>query len=178
MTDHPATSACAGGSLRFRTIGRIAAAALILLLLPAAGAWAGGSSPVLLLVTSDGFTAANGTRVVSLTGTFNFDDLLQFSFPAGVIVSQGSRFVRYDVGGAVAGGTSALVSDGVDGSEVPALVAVDTPASAPAALIRLEVARMDVVLPADFGPGPTRVALYAMLDGEALASNNLVVTLP
>jgi len=148
------------------------------LLLAAGVAHAGGSAPVLSATEATAMVSAAGVRSVRLVGSFNFDDLLQFSYPAGLLVTQGSHFVRYDVSGRIVEGDSELVADGVDATEIPALLAAGGDAAAPAALARIQADRITVVLPADVGAGVATAALYADYDGGSWVSNPVSVTLP
>jgi len=141
-------------------------------------AHAGGSSPLLSVTGADTLATPAGVRSVTITGSFNFDDLLQFSFPAGAIVTQGSHFVRYDLSGTILEGTSTAVADGITASEIPTLLAVGAAAATPAAVVQLRVDRISVALPSDFTAGAASVILYALLDGDSVVSNPVSVTLP
>ena len=68
---------------------------------------AGGSAPVVGLTGASVLTSASGARTLRVTGTFNFDDLVQFSFPCGVFVTQGDRLVRWDLSGTIVEATAA-----------------------------------------------------------------------
>jgi hypothetical protein len=156
-----------------------AALLLALLLWPHPGRLrAAGTDPTLVLAEADVFTNAAGAVALVLGGTFSFDDLVQFSFPAGVLVVQGNRFARYGFDGGVQEGTSALVTDGVSAAEVPALLASGAAAAAPARLVEVRSDGAVVVLPATLGPGPAGVVVYAVLGAEAFVSNTIALTLP
>lgn len=155
--------------------------ALAFACLVAAGAppaLAGGSSPLLTLAATDAFASSSGVRSVDARGSFNFEDVVEGVFPAGLVVYQGTHFVRFDQAGAVVEGTSALLAGGLDAAEVPGLVATGSPAAAPAALTQLRADRMTVVLPPGFAAGTASVVLYAVYAGQGFASNTLAVTLP
>jgi len=139
---------------------------------------AGGSSPLLSITSADTLATPAEVRSVTIRGSFNFDDLVQFSFPAGAIITQGSHFVRYDLSGKIVAGTSAAVTDGISASEIPALLAVGTAAASPAEVVQLRVDRISVALPSDFTAGAASVILYALLDGDSVVSNPVSVTLP
>lgn len=155
-------------------------AVITLLVFAVAGsAGAGGSNPLLTLTSVDAYASSSGARGIEARGTFNFEDVVEGTFPAGVVVYQGSHFVRFDQAGAVVEGTAALLADGLDAAEVPALVATGgTPAPPPATLAQLRTDRVTVVLPGTFIAGAASVALYATYEGEGYASNVLTVTLP
>jgi len=139
---------------------------------------AGGSSPLLSLAGADAFATAAGVRSVDVRGSFNFEDVVEGVFPAGLVVVQGTHFARFDQAGAVVDGSAAFLANGLDASEVPALVAQGAPAAAPGALTQLRADRVTVVLPPGFTSGPASVVLYAVYGGGGFASNALTVTLP
>jgi hypothetical protein len=157
-----------------------ALAALLGLLLLAAppSARAGGSSPVLTIAAADAFASSSGVVSVSVLGSFNFEDVVQGVFPAGVVVFQGTSFARFDQAGGVVAGSASLLSDGLDAAEVPALLSAGSAAPAPAALALLRADRVTVVLPPGFSAGAASVVLYAVYQGQGLASNTLSVILP
>ncbi|MGH7895160.1 MAG: hypothetical protein ACREQL_10860 [Candidatus Binatia bacterium] len=139
---------------------------------------AGGSSPLLTITTADTFANPAGVTSVDVRGSFNFEDVVEGVFPAGLVVYQGTHFARFDQAGAVVDGTAALLSDGLDTTEVPALVGLGVPAPSPAVLARLRADRVSVVLPSGFAPGPASVVLYAVYEGLGYGSNTVTVTLP
>ena len=71
-----------------------------------------------------------------------------------------------------------MLADGLAAAEVPALLAVGSPAAAPAALTQLHADRVTVVLPPGFSAGTASVVLYAVYQGQGFASNTVPVTLP
>lgn len=142
------------------------------------GVSAGGSSPLLSLASADAAATAGGVRAVSVHGSFNFEDVVQGVFPAGLVVHQGAHFVRFDQAGAVVDGTSALLADGLGATEVLALLAEGAPSPLPAALAQLRADRVSVVLPPGFAAGAASVVLYAVHEGAGYVSNALTVTLP
>ena len=140
-------------------------------------AFASGTRPVLSITAADGVTS-NDVRSVAITGTFNFDDRVQFSFPVGLIVYQGNRFACFDASGAINGGTSSAVVDGVDTDEVPALLAGGAPATPPAALVQVRAERIVVTLPPEFTAGGAAVLLYAQKEDKSFVSNTVSLVLP
>ncbi|HSP97453.1 MAG TPA: hypothetical protein VL049_09465 [Candidatus Dormibacteraeota bacterium] len=159
--------------------GRHIAAALALLGLAAlpVPASAGGSAPVLSITAASAFATASAARSLAVSGTFNFDDLVQFLFPAGLVVWQGTHFVRFDVDGSVREGTAAFAADGIAASEIPALLQSGAPVGS-ARLVELGASRIVVALPPSFSAGPASAMLYADFDGGQFASNTIAVTLP
>ena len=141
-------------------------------------AWSSGSAPVLTLTGGDGIAASNGARAVVVTGSFNFDDRLQFGFPVGVLVVQGEHVVRYDVSGTIVSATSVLVTDGVVAAEIPALLTLTGDAAAPARVVQIRPDRITVALPPEIGAGPASVLLYASKDSEPFVSNAVELVLP
>lgn len=162
------------------TVRRLFAALVLLVavLSPAGSPRASGSAPTLALTGGDAFVTHEGARAVVATGSFNFDDRLQFGFPVGVIVVQGDRFARYDVSGAIVSASSPLVADGVVATEIPDLLAIAGSAPAPAALVQIRPDRITVALPPDFVPGAAVVLLYAYKESEAFVSNVIALELP
>jgi len=139
---------------------------------------AGGSSPLLTIASVDAFASSSGALSVEVQGSFNFEDVVQGVFPAGAVVFQGTSFARFDQAGAVVAGTAPLLAGGLDATEVPALLALGSPAALPAALVQLRADRVTVVLPPGFSPGAASVVLYAVYQGQGFASNTVTVTLP
>ncbi len=158
-------------------IARLFGAAGLLLAI-AGGARASGSAPTLVLTGGDAFVASDGAHAVVAIGSFNFDDRLQFGFPVGVLVVQGARFARYDVAGAIVSATTDLVADGVDATEIPALLALTGTAAGPAALVQIRPDRITVALPPEFAAGAATVVLYASKDSESFVSNAVPLELP
>ncbi len=162
-------------------LSRALAGAALLALLVAAHPGrlrAAGTDPTLVLSEVDVFSNVAGAVALAVGGTFSFDDLVQFSFPAGLVIHQGNRFVRYGFDGAMREGTSGIVGDGVSAADVPALLGSGGAAATPTRLVELRIDGAVVVLPATFGPGPAAAVVYAVLGGEAFVSNTLTVTLP
>lgn len=148
-------------------------------LLLATDARAAGTSPVLALTAAGASSATSGDRILSAEGSFNFDDLVQIAFPAaGLMVVQGSRFVRYEVDGSMVEATSAAVSDGVTPLDLPALLAAAGSPVGPARLVRIHANGVTVVLPSDFTAGAALVLLYAHHETEYFVSNAIPVVLP
>jgi hypothetical protein len=157
-------------------LGAIVCALLAASVLPAGAA---GTSPTLALVAVDAFATEEPTHLLTATGAFNFDDLVQVPFPAaGLLVVQGARFARYDVDGTVREGTTPIVADGVDPTELEGLLALGASAAPPARLVRLAASEVTVVLPAGFEPGAASVALFALHEDESFVSNAIAVVLP
>lgn len=161
----------------------LAPAALLLALfasaVPAPGpGFAAGTDPSLALTRADAFAASTGSLVVQVSGTFNFDDAMQFTFPAGLIVYQGTHFARFDFSGAKRQGTAASLVDGLADTELAALLAQGSQAAAPASVLQLQPSNIRVVLPPDFTPGVASVVVYAVLENTSFLSNTLSVTIP
>jgi hypothetical protein len=139
---------------------------------------AAGTDPLLVLDGARAFASAGGAATLEASGRFSFDDLLQFSFPAGLIVARGAAWVRYGLGGDVTTGTDPALADGITAAEVTALLASGAPAGPPATVVALAPTRISVALPTSFGAGPTTVLVYALLEGETFLSNAVAVTVP
>jgi hypothetical protein len=146
--------------------------------LGSAVALAAGTDPTLVLSSAQASTSQAGITAVQLTGTFNFDDVLQFAFPAGVVVYQGTRFARFGYAGERTTGTAAFLADGLSADEIDSLLALGTAATPPAALLQLQPARLAVALPEGFVPGGASVVVYAILEGTSFLSNTLSFAVP
>jgi hypothetical protein len=142
---------------------------------PARGA---GTDPTLLLGEGEAFASSEGVASVRVTGSFSFEDLVQFPFATGLIVWQGSLYTRYQFDGEVRSATTAVVADGITAAEIPGLLVGGAAAAAPASLIELRGDRIVVTLPQGFGAGAVSAVVYAILDGEAFVSNAVTLTLP
>lgn len=156
---------------RHRSVSAIFAAALCFAAAaspPTAGA--GSTDPVLVI----GEAVAGGgspSRIVELLGAWGFDDILQISYPLNIVVSQGTSFVRYPVGGAAVAGTFAGLSDGLAAGEIAALQSAGSPA-ANASILRLNTHEMSLALPATFGAGDVDVVMYVTIPGEGTFLSN------
>jgi hypothetical protein len=154
-------------------------AALVMLLCAAPRpAMAGGTSPLLALSGAEVFRTSGGAVVLSVSGAYSFEDLVQLTFPAGLIVAQANRFVRYDVSRQIVSGTSALVSDGILDTEIPTLLTLGGPANTPAALLQAKQDRLSVVLPPEIASGPATAILYAIWETDPFVSNALPFVVP
>lgn len=150
---------------------------LALAALPLA-ARASGTRPLLFASATDAFASSSGVRSVTVSGGFSFDDRLQFDFPVGVIVYQGTRFAVFDASGSATAGTSPVVADGIDEDDIPVVLAAGTTAPAPAGVLQLRPDSMTVALPPEFIAGAASVVVYAQQDDKSYASNVLSVVLP
>lgn len=142
---------------------------------PAAAA---GTDPLLAIDAVRAFASAGGAATIETSGRFSFEDLLQFPFPAGLIVASGSQWVRYGLDGVITQGTDPAIANGVTPAEVDVLLASGAPADPPAAIVRIAPAQISVALPASLTTGPATVLVYARLEGETFVSNSLGVTVP
>ena len=155
--------------------GRILVCASIpsLLLLGGDHAVAGSYDPTLVIGQAVS-TGAGAPTLLSLTGTWSFDDILQVDFPLNVVVRQGTLFVRYPVGGAPAvSGSFADLADGLSASEVASLESVGAP-NPQASLVRLTAHQMTLALPPIFAPGTVTVVLYVRLAREGTLLSNAI----
>ena len=157
---------------------RRAATCALLSLAVATGAWAGATSPTLVLATGRPVGAAPPYGV-RLTGTFDFENVLQLEVPIELVVFQGSRFVRFPLGGDPLEGTTAAVADGIlSQSDLPALDAASSPVGDGARVTALGPTAVGVALPSVFGPGPVTAIVVARLVEETVFSNPIQVVLP
>jgi hypothetical protein len=141
---------------------------------PACGA---GTDPTLALTAGEVIASGTAT-MVRLQGSLQFDDQLQFAFPAGVIVYRGTDFVRVPVNGSAVSGSAGFLADGLADTEVQPLLGLGAPAAPPAGLTSQQPDEVRIVLPAGFGSGPATAVVYAVLEGNGFLSNPITVTLP
>ena len=73
----------------------------------------------------------SGVVSLQIRGGFQFDDVVQFEFPAGLFVSRGDTWVRYGLDGEVFAGTDAAASGGISAAEVLPLLATGVAAGPP-----------------------------------------------
>jgi len=139
---------------------------------------AAGTDPALALSAAQAFRASSGVAAVQVNGSFNFEDVLQFSFPAGVVVYQGTRFARFEMSGAVVSGSASFLADGLSAAELDTLLGLGTAAPAPAALLQLQPSRALIALPPEFSAGAASVLVYAVLENTAFLSNTVACAIP
>lgn len=152
---------------------------LVILLGIAAPVAAVGTDPTLALTSVKAFAASSGVTAVIAEGTFGFDDLVQSGFPTGVVIHQGSSFLRYGADGTVRQGTSSALADGLLAAEVPALLGTGSPAAATARVVEIRADRISVsVPPGALASGAATVVIYNVINGEPFVSNSLNVVLP
>jgi len=169
-----------------RLVGALLLAALVAGGTRATTARAAGSAPTLAITTASAFQTSTGARGATVRGTFNYQDLLQFSFPAGVIFFQGSTFTRYDLSGAIVSGASALVADGIIDLDVIPLLSIGSPSAPPAQVVKLRPGEISVTLPPGFPSGQTSAVLYGVVNddlgspgpGTAFVSNTIGFVVP
>ena len=145
--------------------------------LGAGSAQAAGTDPRLALTSGEAI-AGGGATMVRLRGNVQFDDQLQFAFPAGVVVYQGTTFARVPITGDAVSGSAAFLADGLADTEFLGLLGLGAPAAAPAGLVSLQPNEVRVVLPPGFASGAASAVVYAVLEGTAFLSNPIAVTLP
>lgn len=139
---------------------------------------AGGTDPTLALSSAKAVAAGPGLVGVQVRGTFEFDDLVQGAIPAGLIVFQANRFVRFDVAGTVAQGTAAAVTDGVTAGDVDLLIASGGP-SPGASLGSVGADGILCTLPSSYlTSGNASAVIYVLVEGETFVSNTVNFQLP
>lgn len=156
----------------------VAAFFLVLASLAGGSVRAAGTDPLLTVESARLVVAPSGARTLEVSGQFSLDDLLQFSFPAGLVIVRGAHWVRFDFDGTIAHGSYPGLAHGVTSAKVTALLGAGVPAAPPAAILRVTPTRLAVALPADFPGGAATVLVYAVLEGETFISNGIGVALP
>lgn len=139
---------------------------------------AGATSPK-LVVSAATAVVGDGRRTVVIDAAYDFPNAVQVGYPLQLVVFQGSRFVRYPIGGAPVTGTSALLADGaLDAADAAPLLAAGAPAPVDVRILTLTSTEARVALPAEFTAGPATVALYTILADGTTLSNPLGLVLP
>lgn len=146
------------------------------LILSGSGPAVAGSYDPVLVIGEALSSGVGAPSLLTLAGTWSFDDILQVDFPLNVVVRQGAVFVRYPVGGSppVSGSFDGLV-DGLTASEVPNFEAAGAP-EPQASLVRLTSHQMTLALPPIFSPGPLTVVLYVHLNREGTLLSNVIAS--
>ncbi len=147
-------------------------AVLLLALAVSFPAGAISTDPVLILtrVTAD---VGAASRIVRLEGVLPAEDLVQLPFPLHVLIREtqlGTGYVRYDLSNGAVSGSSATLLDGLDPSDVAALVLEGSPAP-DARVVLLARERIEVLLPGAFPSGSAEAILFTIHEGETILSN-------
>lgn len=160
--------------MRISNLHVITVAAALWLAAPAPAARAGSTDPMLVIGEA---TASGGSpaRIVTLLGAWGFDDALQIDYPLNIVVSQGSSFIRYPVGGSPVAGTFAGLTDGLTVAEIPSLEATGAAAWS-ASIQRLAQHEMSLALPPTLSAGTVTVVLYVVVPGEGTFLSNTAET--
>ena len=139
-----------------------------------------GAATTPLPVLSAASGAAAGTaRTATVDGVFDFPNAVQSGTALHLVVFQGTRFVRYPLGGTPVAGDSALLADGsLDQGEVAAFLAAGTPAAASVRFVTLTADQARVALPASFTAGPATAVVFGIFGIESVLSNPLTFVLP
>ncbi len=141
-------------------------------------AYAAATTPTPVLSAARGATAG-GARTVLVDGVFDFPNAVQSGTALYLVMFQGTRFVRYPLGGPPVTGDSPLLADGsLDPSDVPSFLATGTTAAASVRFLTLVPAQARVVLPATFTAGPATAVVFGVFEGESVFSNPLGFVLP
>jgi len=159
---------------RLRALLPAALALTVVLLNPSPGR--GGSTTPELAVGEVTISPAGQTSVVEITGTWAFDDIMQVDFPLNIVVSQGSTFVRYEVGAGPESGAFAGLGDGLSVGEIPALEAAGSPDET-ARFVILSPHRIVLSVPDSIGNGPVTVRAYVVVPDYMVISNPVTATL-
>ncbi len=141
-------------------------------------AWASATSPTLVLSAGQA-VQAEGRYTVTIEGTFDFANAVQVGYPLQIVLFQGTRFVRFPLGGTPLTGVAAVLADGrLNASELPALLAAGSPASSEVRLLALTAKTAVLAIPAEFARGAATVQTVALLAEHPVLSNPLALVLP
>lgn len=147
-----------------------ALAALVVVAGLGAGAYA-GSCRTLLAVGSVRVDSSPAGLVLQLSGTWEFDNLLQVSngLAFSILVVRGDQFVRVQYPNVAQSGYYPGLADdlagGLDGTKIQAIEAAGT-LEPLARVISMEAQKLKIVVPEPPGVGPLNVVLYLILDGD------------
>lgn len=130
---------------------------LLAVALASAPAPAANTDPTLALMRATAVRSTSGRVTVTLEGSFSLADAVQLALPLDIVVTQGSRRARYDLGGqlwlSVAGGVEQPLAG-------PGVLAIDARA-------------ITLVLPAEFDTSEATAQILGGAGGESIASNRL-----
>jgi hypothetical protein len=156
----------------------IAAVLALGLLAGARLAQGGATSPQLAIAAAVGLLG-EGRRAVAIEAGYDFPNAVQVGYPLQIVVFQGTRFVRYPIGGSPVTGESALLADGgLDAADLGAFLAQGTAAPADVRILTLTGSEARVALPAEFAAGTATAVLFTVLADGATLSNPLALVLP
>ena len=132
-----------------------------------------------LVVTSVEATPTPAGTLLRLDGEFPQADLVQQPLEIQVLVYEkdGERFLRYELPRGGFSGAEPALADGLDASEVEALLAASV-AEPRLRLLLLAPGRIELLLPAGFAPGEAEAQLFLVYRGEPLLSNSISVAIP
>ncbi len=165
--------------MRFRSWMRAGALGCCCLISGVTGALAAGTDPTLALTGVSVLQSGAGILGVRVTGTFQFDDLVQGAIPAGLILFQGESFIRYDMAGTIAQGSSSLVLDGVTADDVAQLTTIGTTAAG-ASIGAVDLDHILCTVPASgpIVPGNAAAIVFMLVEGGSFVSNTINFTVP
>ena len=135
---------------------------------------AGSTGPVAVIGQVRAMPAGDRS-MVEVTGMVGFDDVLQINYPLGLVVFQGTHFVHFVLGSEPRSGELAALADGLQISDLGALIAAGSPEPA-AEVVKLEPNRVLLALPPSIVDGVVRTVLYLSLPGEDTILSNTVST--
>ncbi|MGH7786870.1 MAG: hypothetical protein ACRERC_08390 [Candidatus Binatia bacterium] len=118
---------------------------------------AANTDPTLALMRATAVRSTAGRVTVTLEGSFSLADAVQLALPLEIVIAQGPRRARYDLGGqvwlSIDGGAELLLAG-------PGVLAVEARA-------------ITLVLPAEFDASEATAQILGGYRAEAIASNRL-----
>ncbi len=137
------------------------------------------TAPPLALSAAHATPTPVGT-LLRVEGTFPQPDLVQQPLEIQLLVrntASGGRFLRYELPVGGFGGIEPLLADGLQGTEIGALLSASS-AEPDLRLLLLAPDRIELLLPSDFPSGPAVAQLFLIYRGEPLLSNPVSLEIP
>ena len=113
-------------------------------------------------------------RLIRLTGTFPYDDLIQQPYPLQVFVreAEGEKYVCFSVPWGTMMGKHEAFQDGLQVEDVP-LIAANAKPDDGGRILHVGPRLIRVQLPKDFPAGPAEATLFVMYRDEPIFSNTV-----
>jgi hypothetical protein len=123
---------------------------------------------------------AGTVRTAVVDGVFDFPNSIESGTALHLVVFQGTRFVRYPLGGGTpVSGDSGLLADGTLAQpEVATFLGAGAPAPSAVRFLTMTPDQVRVMLPATFTAGPATAVVFGIFGIDTVFSNPLTFVLP